>query len=744
MDLESQLRARSAPPGGGTRPTLYDLSRPEDEAALEALVAGDRALVVVDTLDEQLRELAATQKRDEAAILDGTQRWRYGRWVHYPWSRRLVHLLPPDEFHALRTDRNRHRITADEQAELRRRRIGVVGLSVGRAIAATLALEGVGGTIKLADFDTLSLSNLNRISARLEDIGGNKSVLAARQLAELDPYLEVESFERGLGDANLEPFLVGGGKLDLVIEECDDLYTKVRLREVARRYGIPVVMHTTEGGIVDIERFDREPERALFHGLLPDLDAAALRDLSTKEKVPFVLRILGAERISTRAKASLVEIGETLSTWPQLGSAVTLGGAVVTDVARRLLLGELSASGRFYVEPAEIVADGRALPPPAPPSRPLVGDAGAPRQPPRRPAAREFGADEARFVVEHALLAPSGGNAQPWRFHFAAGRLRCDLDLQRASTFLDVDRRAGILALGAAVENATLAAGALGFGAVVTPFPDGAEAACVADVAFARSDDPPSPLYECIARRVTNRRKAATPSPLDAGAAEALAAAAGSRGAQARIVTDRAAIDAVGALVGAADRLRLLSPRMHRELCAELRWTPAEAQATRDGIDLATLEATALDRAVLQILADPGVTAFLGSLGAGTALARPARELFAASSAALLLTVDGDGPECWFEGGRALERLWLTATSLDIAAQPQGVLPFLLTRLRRRPDTLTAAERDELGRIERAFEPLFGVTSAPSLVMLLRLTVGVERWTARALRRPVDEVLEIS
>ena len=68
-------------------------------------------------------------------------------------------------FRAVRLDRNRNKITTDEQQRLGELRIGVVGLSVGHAIAYTLAAEGVCGDLRLADFDDLELSNLNRVPA---------------------------------------------------------------------------------------------------------------------------------------------------------------------------------------------------------------------------------------------------------------------------------------------------------------------------------------------------------------------------------------------------------------------------------------------------------------------------------------------------------------------------------------------------------------------------------------------------
>ncbi|HPF91885.1 MAG TPA: hypothetical protein PLL57_14590, partial [Flavobacteriales bacterium] len=67
------------------------------------------------------------------------------------------------EFALVRTDRNRNKITREEQAILSSKKVGVIGLSVGQSVSLTLALERSFGEIRLADHDTLELSNLNRI-----------------------------------------------------------------------------------------------------------------------------------------------------------------------------------------------------------------------------------------------------------------------------------------------------------------------------------------------------------------------------------------------------------------------------------------------------------------------------------------------------------------------------------------------------------------------------------------------------
>ncbi|WP_330294385.1 GNAT family N-acetyltransferase [Streptomyces sp. NBC_00503] len=344
------------------RPVLYDLGREQDRRGLEALLDSGGVRQILDTVDEQLRELVTSREpglrssaqaveRAVAEQLDGTPAHDYGIWAFYPWSGRLVHLLPREEFRLVRTDRNRGRIERPEQRRLLERRVGIIGLSVGSSAALTFAMEGIGGAFKLADFDSLSVSNLNRLRAGVHHLGLNKCVIAARQMVEIDPWLDIEIYPGGLTDETMEDFFSGGaGPIDLLVEECDTPYVKFAARERARALGIPVVMDANDRGLLDVERFDLEPDRPLLHGLLGETTSADLADLTPQEAVDAILTMVDRERISPELTASITQIGVTLSSWPQLASGVALGGALTADAARRILLGQPRPSGRFYTD----------------------------------------------------------------------------------------------------------------------------------------------------------------------------------------------------------------------------------------------------------------------------------------------------------------------------------------------------------------------------------------------------------
>jgi molybdopterin/thiamine biosynthesis adenylyltransferase len=352
------LDYRNNTDGHHYRPQFFRLTRNEDVDIFNTLI-GNPDLVILDCLQQQLSELIQlrhpgqrlTDEEIKTAIPEvlGTLGFHeYGVWVFYPWSNRLIHILDEAEFKTVRNSRNQLKITPAEQALLAEKKIGIIGLSVGNAIALTMAMEGTAGEFRLADFDTIDLSNLNRIRTGLHNLGQNKAVVCAREIAEIDPFLKVVVYEAGLNDENIADFFEKNGRLDFVADECDGLETKISLRLFARRLGIPVVMETSDRGMLDIERFDLEPDRPLFHGRIQALGENL--PIAAEKRMQYLMAIVDVEQVSDRLKLSYAEIGKSLHTWPQLASAVIMGGGTTTDIARRILLNSFQASGRWYMD----------------------------------------------------------------------------------------------------------------------------------------------------------------------------------------------------------------------------------------------------------------------------------------------------------------------------------------------------------------------------------------------------------
>jgi molybdopterin/thiamine biosynthesis adenylyltransferase len=199
----------------------------------------------------------------EYDAISGSRNSQEPRGLGLPfWERKLARILDREEYFEVVTNRNRDKITLEEQRLLRGKCVGVMGLSVGGEAAVTLAQEHLCGHIVLADFDRLDLSNLNRLQGGFDDLGVEKAVLVARRIARIDPYLEVTVFHEGVIEENAEEFLRG---LDLLVEECDHLPMKHAIRERAREVGLNVVFAGDERGFLSIEPYRDHPELS-FHG----------------------------------------------------------------------------------------------------------------------------------------------------------------------------------------------------------------------------------------------------------------------------------------------------------------------------------------------------------------------------------------------------------------------------------------------------------------------------------------------
>jgi len=129
-----------------------------------------------------------------------------GNWVYFPWNGNLVHTVNEEEYFELRTNRNRNLITKSEQKAISSYVVGVVGLSVGNNIAISLAFQGISNTIKVAEGDILETTNLNRMRARIDQIGISKLELCMQQIYEINPYANIYPYKR-LTEKNITKFV---------------------------------------------------------------------------------------------------------------------------------------------------------------------------------------------------------------------------------------------------------------------------------------------------------------------------------------------------------------------------------------------------------------------------------------------------------------------------------------------------------------------------------------------------------
>lgn len=743
------------------KPTILNALETEIEGQLHYLMQ-QPCTMVSDTLMHQLTEyikcthpkqkFTKEQLFEKAAQQIENNPEKYNNWVFYPWSNRLVRLLPKEEFATLRTNRNCYKITPDERDVLATKKIGVVGLSVGQSIALTLAMERSFGELRLADFDTLDLSNLNRIRAGVHNLGLNKAIITAREIYEIDPYLNVVCFTEGLTEDNIDEYFTTYGNLDILIDECDGLDIKILARHKAKSMKIPVFMDTSDRGMVDIERFDLEPDRPLLHGLVGELNPAKIKGLTNEQKVPFILPMIGYESISTRLKASMMEIDETVTTWPQLASSVVMGGGVGADITRKILLGQSTVSGRFYVDMDDIIPE---------PTKPAKPDFPNPYKPLNPETCKQIIAQSQILntvkadhipnqqtvteLVNLACTAPSGGNSQPWFWYYQQGILYVFHDKFYSYSMLDFNHNGSLLAIGAAVENLSIAAAKNNLNCTFNKVLQNNNDFLVGYVLFEPTNAAPAQkiaLFDAIQLRESNRLlvDSATITPNDHSAVEQAIEQTNDFGI--KWLNTKSEIEQFSAIAASVERIRLLHPQGHSDFINEVRWDQIENETKMDGIDIDTIDISLSEKAALRLAKDHRAIDFLNNLQLGKSFEKLMKKTLSNAPTVGLLYAKNNND--FFKAGFEFERIWLVANQIGLAFHPVSPCTFVFNRIHANAfDNFAPYMINELKQNYHEFKKLFALNPQEEGIFAFKLFKTNQR-PKRSLRKPLNNVFYIN
>ncbi len=745
------------------QPTFFRLSGNEDKKNFEQIISRPE-VSVYDQIQNQLRELIKSQNpgkqlndADYERLINDKLNNKpandYGVWVYYPWSGKVIHMLDREEFIDLRTSANRQKITTAERDLLATKKVGVIGLSVGQSVSMTLAMERGCGELRLADFDILELNNLNRIRTGLHNLGLLKAYSVAREIAELDPFFKVVCYTQGVTDETIDDFFTKDGKLDLVIDECDSVDVKILCRIKAKELQIPVLMEASDRGTLDVERFDLDPKRPIIHGALKNMpiDFQTLKNLKgPQEKLAYMLPIAGLETLSSRMRASVMELNTSITTWPQLATAVTLGGAITADTARRIFLDQFTDSGRYFIDMENLVRDIRPKKEYAAPDEHNLLDIQEMKNmafmamDKIKPTNFEPEISDINQLVAAATKAPSYLNSQPWKWYYMKGYLFLFAENEEHLPHGDYNRTATYIANGSALENLDLMAQSMAIGTKITGFPLPKNKVLVAVVQFTKAPRIASSndeLVKYIDYRLTNRN-AGDGKPFPHEQTDNLTAAIREMPGIKLFVKDgKEEMQELGGIIGAADRIKFLSPSTHFEFFNHLRWSNDECMRTGNGVHVDALGLSMPEVIAMRMIKKPEVIRLLAEWKGGQALEYTARKNIASSSAVGLITMPDSTPASYIAAGRAIQKIWLTATKHEISIQPmQAALSEFSNLAAGNVKDIPVYLREEIAVLNERFRQVFGEMNKDIPVFLFRLSTSAQPGM-RTFRKQLEKVL---
>lgn len=346
-------------------------------------------------------------------------------------------------------------------------------------------------------------------------------------------------------------------------------------------------------------------------------------------------------------------------------------------------------------------------------------------------------------ILDLARWAPSGDNTQPWRFEILGDRHIAVHGFDtRAHVLYDFDGRASQMAHGALLETLRVAASGCGLETRWTLRAGSPESAPVYDVmlepAATLAADPLIPL---IRKRAVQRRMMPM-TPLSEVEREALLAAVGPEYSVVFLESFRDRLK-VARLLWDNARLRLTCPEAYEVHRSVIEWN---AQFSVDripdqaiGVDPLT---TKLMRWVMQSWKRVD---FFNRYMFGTIAPRIQLDFLPAIACATHLLLLPARPMVTLEdhvrAGEAMQRLWLTVSSLGLNLQPE-MTPVIFRWYMQAGRSISAEPGIDEGAKQLAarFESTVGANAEAPFAFFCRIGAGKGPW-ARSLRKELDELM---
>lgn len=324
------------------------------------------------------------------------------------------------------------------------------------------------------------------------------------------------------------------------------------------------------------------------------------------------------------------------------------------------------------------------------------------------------------FLIEMGAKAPSGGNMQPWRLLFNGDILQISINQDRLSGMLDVYNFASIFALGALYENILQASKSMGFGTNIEGDYKNSKLPVFLVSFFKLKKETNDDLYKYINKRKTIRGLHLGGKLSKKANISVFNSIKEFKNTSLKYVSNKKDVKEVAKILGKGDRLRMCNDVLFSQMMSELRFEKKEIEETRDGIDVATLEMPGNMDQLMRLLKEKP---YLRSLLNAEVFEKNANFLISSSYGIGVVSVDNPvSSALLFEAGRAVERMWLTATKLGIGIHPWSVLSFLFLRNNLlNGDGFLLSERKVLKNLEAKFKKIFHLNKKETPIFIFRM-----------------------
>jgi hypothetical protein len=320
-------------------------------------------------------------------------------------------------------------------------------------------------------------------------------------------------------------------------------------------------------------------------------------------------------------------------------------------------------------------------------------------------------------IISQAIYAPSGENCQPWAFKIINNSLIINNLPERDQSLYSWGQRASMFAHGTLIENISILADQEGFGTNTELFPENLGPNVVAKITLiegGKKDD----LASYVRVRCTNRKLYKT-RPLSETEKHRLTIK--NPNVKLTLFEDLGTIEQVAHLASTNERIIFENKYLHDFFFNHINWNKEEDKKKSIGFYIETLELPPPAKIMFKLARYRKAIVILNKIGFSKMVAKENSKVYKSASAIGFLTVPQNTKENFLQAGRAMQRLWLTATELNLSIQPLTGLVYLALNILAKEHSKFSENQKNL--IDESYRDLLSIQgdSSKTITMIFRI-----------------------
>lgn len=343
-------------------------------------------------------------------------------------------------------------------------------------------------------------------------------------------------------------------------------------------------------------------------------------------------------------------------------------------------------------------------------------------------------------IIGRAVYAPSGENAQPWKFEVRNDVLHVYNIPELDNSLYNASQLGSYIAHGALIENIDLIARHNALTASVSLFPNKSIPNLIASITFEKSNDSDSEtelLYQSITQRCTNR-KAYESVTLPSSLRKKILGTETGHSVSIYLAEEADKQREIAHAASVNERLLFEVPEMTNFFFSHIQWSLEEHERNSRGFFIDTLELEPPQLFVMKLLRNNFFQRLFRKIGIAKMIAEDNAKRYMTASAHGCIVISGSNPQDYIQAGRAFQRVWLIVTAEKWSMQPMTGLLFLYRSISE--GRVMPFDHVQQNLIRQAYKDMFTAFNISTGNLVLTFRIGRSAEPSGRSERVIPEV----